>query len=66
MAAYEYETHEYDVVVVGAGGAGLRAAIAIGEENPDLTVGVISSQLAHPARFKGGPCAPPRLIRMAD
>src|SRR5919202_2008512 len=23
----EYETHEYDVVVVGAGGAGLRAAI---------------------------------------
>ena len=22
-----YETHEYDVVVVGAGGAGLRAAI---------------------------------------
>src|SRR5229473_2881752 len=23
----KYETHEYDVVVVGAGGAGLRAAI---------------------------------------
>src|SRR5207253_8277030 len=23
----EYETHEYDVVVIGAGGAGLRAAI---------------------------------------
>ena len=23
----EYETHEYDVLVVGAGGAGLRAAI---------------------------------------
>ncbi len=22
MAAYEYETHDYDVVVVGAGGAG--------------------------------------------
>ena len=22
-----YETHEYDVVVIGAGGAGLRAAI---------------------------------------
>ena len=22
-----YETHEYDVLVVGAGGAGLRAAI---------------------------------------
>jgi succinate dehydrogenase / fumarate reductase flavoprotein subunit len=23
----KYETHEYDVVVIGAGGAGLRAAI---------------------------------------
>ena len=29
MAAYEYETHEYDVVVVGAGGAGLRATLGI-------------------------------------
>ena len=28
MAANEtYETHEYDVIVIGAGGAGLRAAI---------------------------------------
>src|SRR2546429_8523220 len=27
MAAEPYETQEYDVVVVGAGGAGLRAAI---------------------------------------
>lgn len=27
MAADKYETHEYDVIVVGAGGAGLRAAI---------------------------------------
>ena len=27
MAAEKYETHEYDVVIVGAGGAGLRAAI---------------------------------------
>ncbi|HZQ98875.1 MAG TPA: fumarate reductase/succinate dehydrogenase flavoprotein subunit [Chloroflexota bacterium] len=27
MAEQRYETHEYDVVVVGAGGAGLRAAI---------------------------------------
>ena len=27
MAAYEYETHDYDVVVVGAGGSGLRAAL---------------------------------------
>ena len=27
MAATDFETHEFDVVVVGAGGAGLRAAI---------------------------------------
>ena len=24
---YDYESHEHDVVVIGAGGAGLRAAI---------------------------------------
>ena len=26
MAAYQFVDHSYDVVVVGAGGAGLRAA----------------------------------------
>ncbi len=32
MAAYTYETHEYDVVVVGAGGAGLRATLGMAEQ----------------------------------
>lgn len=32
MPAYEYETHEYDVVVVGAGGAGLRATLGMAEQ----------------------------------
>jgi succinate dehydrogenase / fumarate reductase flavoprotein subunit len=32
MAAYKYETHEYDVVVVGAGGAGLRATLGMAEQ----------------------------------
>ncbi|MGS4945036.1 succinate dehydrogenase flavoprotein subunit [Meridianimarinicoccus sp. RP-17] len=32
MAAYEYETHEFDVVVVGAGGAGLRATLGMAEQ----------------------------------
>lgn len=32
MAAYEYETHEYDVIVVGAGGAGLRATLGMAEQ----------------------------------
>jgi len=32
MAAYEYDTHEYDVIVVGAGGAGLRATLGMAEQ----------------------------------
>jgi succinate dehydrogenase / fumarate reductase flavoprotein subunit len=32
MAAYDYETHAYDVVVVGAGGAGLRATLGMAEQ----------------------------------
>ncbi len=32
MAAYDYETHEFDVVVVGAGGAGLRATLGMAEQ----------------------------------
>jgi succinate dehydrogenase / fumarate reductase, flavoprotein subunit len=32
MTAYEYETHDYDVVVVGAGGAGLRATLGMAEQ----------------------------------
>ena len=31
-----------DVVIVGAGGAGLRASIAIAESNPELKVALIS------------------------
>jgi succinate dehydrogenase / fumarate reductase flavoprotein subunit len=29
---YEYETHDYDVVVIGAGGAGLRATLGMAEQ----------------------------------
>jgi succinate dehydrogenase / fumarate reductase flavoprotein subunit len=32
MTAYSYETHDYDVVVVGAGGAGLRATLGMAEQ----------------------------------
>jgi succinate dehydrogenase / fumarate reductase flavoprotein subunit len=31
-AAYPYEVHEYDVVVVGAGGSGLRATLGMAEQ----------------------------------
>ncbi|NOX41538.1 MAG: succinate dehydrogenase flavoprotein subunit [Alphaproteobacteria bacterium] len=32
MSAYEYIEHDYDVVVVGAGGAGLRATLGMAEQ----------------------------------
>jgi succinate dehydrogenase / fumarate reductase, flavoprotein subunit len=32
MASYTYETHNYDVVVVGAGGSGLRATLGMAEQ----------------------------------
>jgi succinate dehydrogenase / fumarate reductase, flavoprotein subunit len=32
MAAYEIIDHEFDVVVVGAGGAGLRATLGMAEQ----------------------------------
>ncbi|MCY4306335.1 MAG: succinate dehydrogenase flavoprotein subunit [Aestuariivita sp.] len=32
MSAYSYEVHNYDVVVVGAGGAGLRATLGMAEQ----------------------------------
>ncbi|MFC3180865.1 succinate dehydrogenase flavoprotein subunit [Cypionkella sinensis] len=32
MTAYPYEVHDYDVVVVGAGGAGLRATLGMAEQ----------------------------------
>ena len=32
MTAYTYETHDYDVVVVGAGGSGLRATLGMAEQ----------------------------------
>ncbi|MGZ9115066.1 MAG: FAD-binding protein, partial [Brevundimonas sp.] len=32
MAAYEFVDHAYDVVVVGAGGSGLRAALGAAQQ----------------------------------
>ena len=29
MSAYEFTDHQFDVVVVGAGGSGLRAALGL-------------------------------------
>ena len=32
MAEAKYETHDYDVVVIGAGGAGMRAAVEASDQ----------------------------------
>jgi 2-polyprenyl-6-methoxyphenol hydroxylase-like FAD-dependent oxidoreductase len=33
---------QHDIVIIGGGGAGLRAAIEIGEKNPELNIAVVS------------------------
>ena len=38
------ETTTHDVLLVGGGGAGLRAAIAVAENNPELSVAVVSAE----------------------
>src|SRR6202012_1601260 len=50
-----HETHDYDVVVVGAGGAGLRAAIAAHESGARTAI-VCKSLLgkAHTVMAEGG------------
>jgi succinate dehydrogenase / fumarate reductase flavoprotein subunit len=51
----EYQTHEYDVLVIGAGGAGLRAAIEASAHG--VRVGVVSKSLlgkAHTVMAEGG------------
>jgi succinate dehydrogenase / fumarate reductase, flavoprotein subunit len=55
MAHLEYETHEHDVIVIGAGGAGLRAAIEAAAQG--VSVGLICKSLlgkAHTVMAEGG------------
>src|ERR1700734_4258137 len=54
----EYQTHEFDVLVVGAGGAGLRAAIEASASG--VSVAVVSKSLlgkAHTVMAEGGMAA---------
>ncbi len=54
------ELLSHDILIVGGGGAGLRAAIAIGEENPNLSVGVVSKvypMRSHTVSAEGGAAA---------
>ena len=53
----EYDTVSHDVLVIGAGGAGLRAAIAAVSSGSGLTVGVVCKSLlgkAHTVMAEGG------------
>jgi len=55
MATTEYETHEHDVLVIGAGGAGLRAAIEAAAQG--VSVGLVCKSLlgkAHTVMAEGG------------
>src|ERR671914_993002 len=50
-----YETREHDVLIIGAGGAGLRAAVAAAEHR--LSVGIVTKSLlgkAHTVMAEGG------------
>jgi succinate dehydrogenase / fumarate reductase flavoprotein subunit len=62
-----YEIHEHDVLVIGAGGAGLRAAIAAAEAGAD--VGVVCKSLlgkAHTVMAEGGMAASLGNVDSAD
>ncbi|HIC74291.1 MAG TPA: FAD-binding protein, partial [Candidatus Marinimicrobia bacterium] len=51
---------QHDIVIVGGGGAGLRAAIAIGETNPHLNIAVVSKvypMRSHTVAAEGGAAA---------
>jgi fumarate reductase flavoprotein subunit len=59
-------TSSYDVLIVGGGGAGLRAAIAVVETNPELRVAIISKvypMRSHTVSAEGGAAA---VIRSED
>ena len=50
----------HDIVMIGGGGAGLRAAIAIAETNPNLSIAVVSKvypMRSHTVAAEGGAAA---------
>jgi succinate dehydrogenase / fumarate reductase, flavoprotein subunit len=58
LVVADFETHEHDVLIIGAGGAGLRAAIAASAEG--VSVGLVCKSLlgkAHTVMAEGGMAA---------
>src|SRR5712692_8004444 len=63
----KYETHEHDVLIIGAGGAGLRAAIEALAQG--ASVGVVCKSLlgkAHTVMAEGGIAAAMANVDAAD
>jgi succinate dehydrogenase / fumarate reductase, flavoprotein subunit len=63
----KYETHEHDVLIIGAGGAGLRAAIEVLAQR--ASVGVVCKSLlgkAHTVMAEGGIAAAMANVDAAD
>ena len=53
-------THQHDVIIIGGGGAGLRASIAIAQENPSFSVACVSKvypMRSHTVTAEGGAAA---------
>ena len=58
------DTSFHDVLLVGGGGAGLRAAIAVAEVNPKLSVAVVSKvylMRSHTVSAEGGAAGTSRI-----
>ena len=67
MAANKYETHEHDVIIIGAGGAGLRAAIeasAAGAKTALICKSLLGK--AHTVMAEGGIAAALRNVYQED
>lgn len=67
MSAADIKTHRYDVIVIGAGGAGLRAAIEAAGQG--CSVGLICKSLlgkAHTVMAEGGAAAALGNVRSED
>lgn len=54
------EVHQHDILIIGGGGAGLRAAIAAAETNPGLSIALVSKvypMRSHTVSAEGGAAA---------